>query len=456
MLALGRVVVAAGLVALGPQYTFAACTDAAAVVTTRAAAEAACAQMWMACETASTHGRYVSCIADQVKAAVKAGTLPKDCKGTVVRCAARSTCRRPGFVTCCRTDRHGKRSCAIKRTAARCVAPKGGSACVSVLESCCDACAGDQCTTSTLACGTFVTMWGSRGAGAGQFQQPGWVATDGAGHVYVTDRGNNRVQKFDEVGNFITAWGTPGSGDGQFSGPAGIAVDRERSWVYVADQLNDDVQKFDSDGNFLLRWGTTGTGDGQFIRPSGVAIDLNFPAYVYVTDYTNSRVETFSNGNGVFGSKWGSFGTGDGQFGNEVAGIAVVGGGARASPFPVAYVTDQANSRVEVFTETGLFFLKWGSPGQGAGQLNGPTGIAVVNPAAVFVADSGNDRIVVFDEGGNFLTMWGNAGAGPGQFAAPGGLAVTPPSASTSWITYVYVADQNNNRIQKFAVGPCP
>src|SRR5215831_8669503 len=241
-MALRRVLLAAVFIAFSQEPSFAACTDAA-IAATRAAADQACAAMGIGCTTAKSHGAYVSCVAHQAKAAAKAGTLPKDCKGAVVRCAARSTCGKPGAVACCRTDRHGKTSCAIKKSASRCTKPKGGTACAGVVSSCCDACAGQQCaagttttttvtttslvagsTSTTLACGTFVTMWGMQGSGDGEFQQPGWVATDGAGHVYVTDRFNNRVQKFDEVGTFITTWGTPGSGDGQFSGPAGIAV----------------------------------------------------------------------------------------------------------------------------------------------------------------------------------------------------------------------------------------
>jgi hypothetical protein len=52
------------------------------------------------CPDASNHGRYVSCVAHAVKAVADAGTIPKNCKGKVVRCAARSTCGKPGFVVC--------------------------------------------------------------------------------------------------------------------------------------------------------------------------------------------------------------------------------------------------------------------------------------------------------------------------------------------------------------------
>ena len=52
------------------------------------------------CDSATNHGRYVSCVAHVVKDLVANGTVPVNCKGKVVRCAAKSTCGKPGFVRC--------------------------------------------------------------------------------------------------------------------------------------------------------------------------------------------------------------------------------------------------------------------------------------------------------------------------------------------------------------------
>ena len=52
--------------------------------------------------------------------------------------------------------------------------------------------------------------------------------------------------------------------------------------VYVVDRLNYRIQKFDSSGNFLLKWGEEGTGDSQFVSPYGVAVDA--AGNVFVTD----------------------------------------------------------------------------------------------------------------------------------------------------------------------------
>ena len=44
--------------------------------------------------------------------------------------------------------------------------------------------------------GAFLTAFGSRGGGAGEFEFPEGVALDGQGNVYVADTGNDRIQKF--------------------------------------------------------------------------------------------------------------------------------------------------------------------------------------------------------------------------------------------------------------------
>jgi hypothetical protein len=130
----------------GPCGSQAGDTDAVAAV--RAVAADQCD-----CGGARNHGQYVSCVAHLVNQAVRTGVLRGACSGEVVGCAASSTCGLKGFVTCCRTDATGTTRCSIKRGAARCHAPAGGSACVGTVSSCCDACVDGGCagggTTTT-------------------------------------------------------------------------------------------------------------------------------------------------------------------------------------------------------------------------------------------------------------------------------------------------------------------
>ena len=174
-------VVATMLVAAGaPTTTSAKCGDGAGDAQAVADARAQVA-MDCDCAGAATHGSHVRCSRSVATIRVTQGMLPRACKGAVARCAARSTCGKPGFVTCCRTKPNGKTKCLLKRASASCVPPGGGSACVGSFSSCCDACDAGGCvgvptttstssttsTTSPDACGgTAPACNGSCGAGA--------------------------------------------------------------------------------------------------------------------------------------------------------------------------------------------------------------------------------------------------------------------------------------------------
>jgi hypothetical protein len=130
------------------------------------------------------------------------------------------------------------------------------------------------------------------GTGNGQLDAPADVAVPPSGDVYVIDRNNDRVQRFDANGNFLGKWGATGTGNGPFDNPFGLAADRLGN-VYVADTENNRIQKFDPDGQFLEKWGTLGVGPGEFENPEGVAVDCR--GNVYVADTDNNRVQKFGD-----------------------------------------------------------------------------------------------------------------------------------------------------------------
>ena len=121
-------------------------TTKAQVDAARAAADQACDQQTppAGCTTAASHGQYVSCVAHQANANT---SLPRECRGAVKKCAARSVCGKQGFVTCCRTSSSGATKCSTKSSSGACTdhAPPGGSACVGTHASCCDACTATGC-----------------------------------------------------------------------------------------------------------------------------------------------------------------------------------------------------------------------------------------------------------------------------------------------------------------------
>src|SRR6266498_2659535 len=154
---------------------------------------------------------------------------------------------------------------------------------------------------------TMEKIWNINGS-PNTFDRPTELALDSQGNVYVIDGGNQRIQKFDKDGNFILMWGSQGAGDGQFLfhvPPAhygSIAVDKD-GYVYVTDHFNR-IQKFDSNGKFLMKFGDTGYADGKFDKPLSIALDRQ--GNIYVTDNGNNRIQKFDQ-NGKFLASFGPF-----------------------------------------------------------------------------------------------------------------------------------------------------
>jgi DNA-binding beta-propeller fold protein YncE len=69
------------------------------------------------------------------------------------------------------------------------------------------------------------------------------ITVDEGGNVFVGDRDNDRIQKFDSDGKFICMWGSFGDKEGEFAKPSQVLVDNAGN-VYVLDALNSRVQKF--------------------------------------------------------------------------------------------------------------------------------------------------------------------------------------------------------------------
>jgi len=153
--------------------------------------------------------------------------------------------------------------------------------------------------------GEFIMQWGSFGNNDGQFYFARGIAVDQSdGTVYVVDMGNHRIQKFDTSTNvlpqLLAKWGagaTAGHASskfaqepGQFRSPWGITVD-DAGDVYISDTGNQRIQKFDRDGNFLTQWGGFGNREGQFNFPYGVAVDAH--GSVFVVDSGNMRFQKF-------------------------------------------------------------------------------------------------------------------------------------------------------------------
>ena len=99
--------------------------------------------------------------------------------------------------------------------------------------------------------GVWQKSFGTFGSGDGQMRIPHGIAA-GYGHVYVADRGNNRIQVFDydlKFEKYITGMGAPWS------------VQVTPKYIYSGDGTGK-IYRFDHDGK-LLGWAQTSLGQGQ-------------------------------------------------------------------------------------------------------------------------------------------------------------------------------------------------
>jgi sugar lactone lactonase YvrE len=164
-------------------------------------------------------------------------------------------------------------------------------------------------STSYAKVGTVVAGEGGKGSGLNQLDLPGSVALDAGGDLFVSDSGNNRVMEYAydassnsyaSTGRAVAGTGTAGSGLTQLNDPGGIAIDAKGD-LFVADTENDRVEEFaysSATGSYastatqVAGTGVAGTGLNQFDLPASVALDAT--GNLFVADWANARVLEFS------------------------------------------------------------------------------------------------------------------------------------------------------------------
>ena len=119
--------------------------------------------------------------------------------------------------------------------------------------------------------GKKIGMFGSHGSGDREFINPRGVVVDGNGNIFVSDEGNNRLQKFTSNGVFMCSAGNKGNGPLEFPTPTGISYNPNNQKLYVADMTNCRIQVLNSDLSFSHFIGSKGT-EQEVSLPLGCSI----------------------------------------------------------------------------------------------------------------------------------------------------------------------------------------
>ena len=269
--------------------------------------------------------------------------------------------------------------------------------------------------------GEVLTLGGLAGFGGStngtgsdaRFFVPQGVAADGAGNLYVVERGNSTIRKVTPVG---TNWAvttlaglafSEGSADGtgivaRFAEPKGLAADSAGN-VYVADSNNSTIRRVTPAGSVTTRAGSagqSGSADGigalaRFNNPSGLALDI--ATNIYVADTWNHTIRKVTPARvvttlaGMPGSAGSTDGIGIAARFNYPSGVAVDGAGN-------VYVSDTYNNTIRKLTPVGTNWVVTtlgGRPGfygsaDGTGiaaRFSNPNGVAVDSDDNIYVAD---------------------------------------------------------------------
>jgi len=109
--------------------------------------------------------------------------------------------------------------------------------------------------------GTFIKSWGEWGYEDGELRSPHALSMDSQGRLFVADRGNRRIQIFDQEGTHLDTWY-------QFSRISGMFID-DNDVLYAIDSESD--SNYNPGWRKGLRVGSARTGEVHYFVPEHVS-----------------------------------------------------------------------------------------------------------------------------------------------------------------------------------------
>lgn len=286
---------------------------------------------------------------------------------------------------------------------------------------------------------------------ATRINRPWGIAIGSDNSIYITEQNGNRLLKLNSTG--AQQWtfgqaGVAGSDTAHFNQPEGKPAIASNGNVYVSDSGNNRILVLNaSSGAYVSSFGSYGTtGNDKFNWPGGIGISpVN--SDIYITDYNNHRIQVYDSSL-VYKTTIGVTGvitTSNTGF-NYPRDVAIAQDGS-------VFVADRNNHRVQKCTLSGLtyscstFAGTTGTSGSNFDFLNGPVAVTIDSVGRVYVAEENNNRVQVFDSTGAYLTTIGGAsGNNTGRLRNASGVALDSSGN-------IYVTDRTNSRVQKFTPG---
>lgn len=220
-----------------------------------------------------------------------------------------------------------------------------------------------------------------RGENSRELVSPLCLASDDAGHLYITDSVAGAVYRYGVKDARLEPFSKS-----QLARPTGVAFDPFLQRLFVVDTLAHQVVVLGLAGEELYRIGRRGEGQGEFNYPTDITIDKC--GRVLVNDTLNSRIQVFSPG-GKFLLAFGTLGDAPGSF-LRAKGLATDSSGS-------IYVSDALTDMIQIFDFHGRHMASFGRSGSEKGEFWMPLGLFIDQEDRLYAVDVYNKRVQVFD-----------------------------------------------------------
>ncbi len=312
--------------------------------------------------------------------------------------------------------------------------------------------------TTVAGAGLSGTIGDGIPANTAFLNQPRGIAFDGDGVLYIADANNSRVRRVDPGTGYIsTIAGTGAFSSGPDGGiatstplhqPGGVAHDGAGN-LYIAETAGYRIRKITLHN--LLISTVAGTGQPGFSGDNGPAsqaqigppsaITTDTSGHIYFSDAFNHRIRRIDANTGIITTVAGNGTQAAGGEGTLATATPLHGpAGLRVLPGGVIYFAEYGAHRIRRVSG-GIITTIAGAGTQGYGGDNGPALLALLNQPSdilfdrsgnLYIADSGNQRIRFVDRSSPVITF-----AAPAAYfshtATTGSMAFTTSPAGTAW-----------------------
>ena len=238
-------------------------------------------------------------------------------------------------------------------------------------------------------------------------------------NIYITDRGNHRVQVFSCNGDYLFMFSR------RMNGPVGICISQNK--VFVTQHSGHCINMYELEGKLIKSVGSEGNRRAQFNAPLGLDISDRHNN-IYVCDYYNHRIEILTK---------------------ELKYHSMLGIGLLKYPRDVkvtrdrVLVLDVSDPCMFVFNSDHVLTNRLITRGVGK-QTNNPFCFDIDREYNIIMSDCYNHYVYVFNQEGEQIHKFGKEGQGIGEFYHPWGIALD----NTGRI--IVVCGNNTNCLQFF------